>query len=105
MWVESLRIKRTNNSNTAPADYIHTHDSYTLGEFKDDQVQNHKHESLVIAAGYPNGSGNYPRGVDWKDITSKTTTELMNYQNNTSGRHGDVTRGKRKGVNYIIKVL
>lgn len=77
------------------------HDVYTLGQFKDDQSQNHSHianfrtsrdtDEARISVGcrlnaYPEAYGsatNYIGGPK-------------------SGRFGDVTRGKRIGMNYII---
>lgn len=70
------------------------HDAFALGEFKDDQLQSHTHSytgaTTVISAGLYAGSNynvNYP---------GRTTGA-------NSGRSGTVTRGKRIGVNYIIK--
>lgn len=75
-------------------DTIATHDVYNVGEFKDDQFQNHNHAGTWShdSAGpctYYSGS---PRGVAGLD------------QRYTTGRNGTVTRGKRKGVNYIIHI-
>ena len=68
------------------------HDEYTLGEFKDDQLQNHAHSyySQGVANGGNSMSADYPY-----------TSSMVSIK---KGRHGDVTRGKRKGVNYIIHV-
>lgn len=80
-------------------DPIANHDVYLIGQFKDDQLQNHTH--TVETRAFDNyfnqpmsGGGN----VDGNRGDTNTT-------NPTSGRHGTVTRGKRKGVEYIIKVL
>ena len=68
-----------------------------VGEFKDDQFQDHSHK-------YLQGNGrNINKSTEqwycWSgDDTNKRTTD-------TNGRNGSVTRGKRKGVKYIIKVL
>ena len=76
------------------------HDVYTVGEFKDDCLQTHKH-------GYSRMQGGSPRFVN---ITS--VTDYFFYQGtqdystgDNTGRSGDVTRGKRTGVKYIMKVL
>lgn len=74
-------------------DSIATHDVYTVGEFKDDRVQTHTH-------GFT-GS--------WASLSSGGTGAIiqqgsMSTYGNT-GRSGNTTRGKRKGVKYIIKVL
>lgn len=73
-------------------DTIADHDVYTVGEFKDDQLQDHTHTyfpaiqetSSWIALG--NGRSGY----------TGTTSKPV------SGRHGTTTHGKQKGVNYII---
>ena len=78
-----------------------THDSYTLGEFKDDQLQKHSHTYPVSYPGTLGSNGNIPysnsSSADRHDVTSWLS----------GGRIGtpDVTRGKRKGVIYLIKVL
>lgn len=80
------------------SDTIASHDTYTVGQFKDDQLQTHQHtvsvpnvgtQSSVVVAG---GSGYY--------IGKITATS-----NDNSGRAGTTTHGKQKGVKYIIKVL
>ena len=75
------------------------HDTYKLGEFKDDQLQKHRHH-FEIECDHSDGNerGVYRRGV------SNYSSDGHNTDYN-SGRSGDVTRGKRKGVNYLIKVL
>lgn len=80
------------------------HDEYTLGEFKDDQLQTHSH----YLQGGTGGTGN-------QEILSPSTIAI-NAQiafaiNNAVAptvvgagvRVGSVTRGKSVGVNYIIK--
>lgn len=79
------------------------HDVYTLGEFKDDRVQNHEHTVVET-----NGS-NYPEPtVSSISGSSKWVVVMGNIKgfkasDIVNGRHGSTTRGKRKGVNYIIK--
>ena len=67
-----------------------------VGQFKDDCLQDHRHEAY-FQGGYDklqsNSGGDYVMHPD----TANT--------NAPSGRIGNVTRGKRKGVKYIIKVL
>ena len=71
---------------------IAVHDTYTLGEFKDDQLQSHTHSGH-----FGTGSGN--RGGSYSDVpVGHTTTTGTN-----SGRTGTTTHGKQLGVNYIIK--
>ena len=73
---------------------VDTHDTYTLGEFKDDQIQQHTHN--YNAPAYPSGVYTQSGGTGPSGILASTS------ENNT-GRSGSVTRGKRLGVNYIIK--
>ena len=70
-----------------------------VGEFKDDQLQNHGHGgNVAVIAGpatvFAASTGNWMRGISDSERLVQS-----------SYRRGDVTRGKRKGVKYIIKVL
>lgn len=66
-----------------------------VGEFKDDQLQDHVHSGRNKASAFNQGAS-----------TEATRTIEGNTGNVTSSaRHGDVSRGKRKGVKFIIKVL
>ena len=71
-----------------------SHDVFTLGEFKDDQLQSHTHS---ISVRYSSDAGAYPAGVPAYSVTGNPSTS------SNTGRSGNVTRGKRIGVNYIIK--
>lgn len=73
-------------------DTMEAHDVYGLGEFKDDQLQDHRHYYSV-------SDGAHGVQGDWGDYVSTGTRGEI-----TSGRAGLVTRGKRKGINYIIHV-
>jgi len=70
----------------------------TVGQFKDDQLQDHSHYQTVLTNG--------TQGI--------TDTSMHNFDSNIpnaqsggirTGRYGTTTRGKRKAVKYIIKVL
>lgn len=85
-----------------------------VGQYKDDQLQKHSH--LLTLGNYPHFSIQlYNQGGPsrYRTITSYTTTEgseLIAGSDTYYGQVGrfgttDVTRGKRKGVKYIIKVL
>ena len=99
------------------------HDVFTVGQYKDDQTQSHNHSiahthninhthsyttpAVLQAAGDHLG----PYAIFWGS-GSATTGGPSNMNsggpsNEYSGlpgcRNGTVTRGKRKGVNYIIK--
>ena len=80
--------------NATEGNNLATHDVYTVGEFKDDQVQKHKHSQQFIGVGNVVYSSGSPM---WQNETGETGYN--------TGRSGNVTRGKRKGVKYIIKVL
>ena len=68
------------------------HDAVTLGEFKDDQIQDHYHS-------YGNVGGTYG------PLTYQAGSGVNIYTNNriASGRSGTTTHGKILGMNYIIK--
>lgn len=71
------------------------HDTYALGQFKDDQIQNHTH-TLPQHIGFQVSGTGYAvsdRGVYYSECTSR----------NASGRTGTTTHGKRIGLNKIIK--
>lgn len=83
---------------------IEKHDVYTLGEFKDDQLQSHTH---IYTRSYT-GSNN----MLWHLDTTSTVAAGTGSDNPTNGtgaikeavgRTGTTTHGKQLGVNYIIK--
>lgn len=71
---------------------IATHDRYNLGQFKDDQVQEHTHTFTTVGS----GSGMLASGGSYNLVVTETTSS-------NSGRSGTTTHGKQLGVNYIIK--
>ena len=82
-------------------DTIATHDVYGEGEFKDDQLQSHKH--LVFT--YSNVSGgatgvlaSYTDGKDGSNIRSKYWKD-----DKSSANIGETTHGKQKAVYVYIK--
>lgn len=72
---------------------VQTHDIYTIGQFKDDQFQNHVHS---------NGAYNEPV---YAAAIGFDKARVGDTGNPVSGRHGDTTHGKQIGVNYIIKAV
>ena len=68
-----------------------------VGLFKDDCFQNHNH-SLSVGNG-TNASGQ--QGAVGTNVFNSIYVQLVN----DSFRAKDVTRGKSKGVKYIIKIL
>ena len=84
---------------------VAAHDTYNLGEFKDDQFQGHKHE---IDKPYNNdGAGTYGGEIGNGDRNHSAYIFYADAiaTNNTHGnpRVGSTTHGKQLGVNYIIK--
>lgn len=76
-----------------------THDVYTVGQFKDDCFQNHGHTKYWINDSGVAINNDYPGAFNFQNQSSSVV------HNGASGRAGTVTRGKSKGVKYIIKVL
>lgn len=72
---------------------IAEHDVYTLGLFKDDQLQSHIH-------GYRMPSGHQILDGGTNEAVYQTLDGNTGYN---SGRRGTTTHGKQFGVNYIIK--
>lgn len=72
------------------------HDSYAIGEFKDDQLQGHNHGLNLVS-----GNAGDTRGVRWDDNLSANYDYTIVKSN--TGRSGTTTHGKQLGVNYIIK--
>ncbi len=72
----------------------HAHDVYTLGEFKDDQIQVHTHQYKI---------NYYGSGSSISSNCSAQTNPDYDATTVISGRTGDTTHGKQLGVNYIIK--
>lgn len=80
-----------------------THDTYTLGQFRDDQFQGHEHSYYVtdyerrtndnVGSFAPVGHGN------------GTTENIVTKSGYGNARYGSVTRGKRLGVYYIIRAF
>lgn len=79
---------------------IKEHDVYNIGEFKDDQMQGHRHN--VNAFLYKQGT-NGPAG-DYFDYGLIETSAPVNDGANGTPRTGSTTHGKQIGINYIIKV-
>ena len=75
-------------------DTIATHDVYGEGEFKDDQLQSHKHNTGFNPNGY-------------SQFTSQNNYMTVGYGRNdtetNTGRTGDTTHGKQKAVYVYIK--
>lgn len=72
---------------------VEDHDIYTVGQFKDDQLQDHRHGSTPFV--------NVANGTYSTAFTNDAPEG--NGQAVVIGRHGTTTHGKQLGVNYIIK--
>ena len=91
-------------------DTITTHDVYGEGEFKDDQIQEHRHLVKDTAFGSPlaygmddgNGAGVVDRTVTGKLRNRAWEASGMGY-NDTVSRYGETTHGKQKAVYVYIK--
>lgn len=77
---------------------IAAHDEYTLGQFKDDQLQGHEHKENLHG-----GSGSYVGGTVNSSSTSYNTLGIVADATHGTPRVGTTTHGKQVGVNYIIK--
>jgi hypothetical protein len=94
-------------------DTIATHDVFTEGQFKDDQLQDHGHS--ITDPGHTHsylhpvpslpvlepGRNTYYQ-VD-ADVSTGSSTTGITVNSPNSGSHGTVTRGKRKAVYFYIK--
>lgn len=79
---------------------IKAHDVYELGQFKDDQMQGHRHN--VNAFLYKQGTKG-PAG-DYFDYGLIESSDPVNDGTNGTPRTDTTTHGKQIGINYIIKV-
>ena len=81
---------------------IGNHDAYTLGQFRDDCLQYHTHQSLLgrIHAGRRIGELS-----TLDEFTTWDWSQTTNSGNTSSARFSSVTHGKQIGVNYLIKAL
>jgi microcystin-dependent protein len=84
-------------------DSIQHHDEYTIGQFKDDQILNHWH--FARSQGSSGDNVSVPNYTTTKKSQTMFTDDTVARTVGPSYRYGDVNRGKRKGVKYIIKVL
>lgn len=77
-------------------DTIAKHDVYTLGQFKDDQLQDHTHSTHISSP-----TGSY---VIMDSFGSTNNKQYIAYTDGIdTGRKGTTTHGKQKGVAFYIK--
>ena len=83
-------------------DTIKVHDVYGEGEFKDDQLQQHRHD--VAGVGYGASSGkNWVYSTRPPESGSYASDSTVNTGSPTNARTGDTTHGKQKAVYVYIK--
>lgn len=81
---------------------ITNHDTYKVGEFKDDQIQNHTHKYDKFNHHYRD-DGWYPDKANVIIASDKETTATIDAYSNNKVRTGSTTHGKQFGVNFYIK--
>ena len=77
------------------------HDVYTIGQFKDDQLQGHSH-SFYNVYWNDNGGDANPTASSQRAVNSET---IISDGTNGTPRYGTTTHGKQIGVLYCIKAL
>lgn len=87
---------------------ITAHDIYTIGEFKDDQLQGHWHKVHWTNGNeshyYANENiGNYGGGDKVEPPERDMATDIVTDRTNGTPRTGTTTHGKQTGAHYIIK--
>ena len=80
---------------------IAAHDVYTLGAFKDDQIQGHSHSMGNVGYFVYASSGGTPTGQ--YEVYGRTSTSDAIVSTHGTPRVGDTTHGKQLGVNVIVK--
>lgn len=83
-------------------DMIATHDVYTEGQFKDDQLQEHNHDLKQGDTTINKGSTTVGNDVSSLVFGNGTVYGYVNISNN-GGRKGTTTHGKQKAVFVYIK--
>jgi microcystin-dependent protein len=85
---------------------IAAHDSYTLGQFNDDQGQLHIHTFTTTGGGTGGPPFTYTQGGENNAGSPSTQNVTAPVTDGTHGtpRTGYTTHGKQLGINYIIKV-
>lgn len=76
---------------------VTTHDTYDVGQFKDDQLQDHAHYGV-----WSRREGTYFEGVSSSEYAMQDNP-LVSHEGVYGARTGSTTHGKQLGVNYIIK--
>lgn len=86
---------------------VATHDTYSVGTFKDDQLQTHNHTvsterfDIAVYTDYLTDGGTSRKITDSTEADSVSNPLIA--KDVTDARTGTTTHGKQLGVNYIIK--
>ena len=100
------------NPNTQAAG-TQAHDEYAIGEFKDDQMQWHRHKLAIRSKAQEGISNAYPySGLGGGNTSMGQTTYTYegsylankSYMDAIDGRSGTTTHGKQIGCNFIVRM-
>ena len=80
---------------------IATHDVYSVGQFRDDQLQDHTHYVNLAASDWGSRSGNTNR-LDSSQYSSISYSNKTPLEGVASARKGSTTHGKQIGVLYYV---
>ena len=80
---------------------IKAHDIYELGQFKDDQIQGHSHDTGFSRSPGPYSKATY--SLQAGNNTQKIAVNATNQSGYGAVRIGTTTHGKQIGIRYIIK--
>jgi microcystin-dependent protein len=81
---------------------VTAHDTYTLGQFKDDQMQGHVHQ-VPSSAGAVTAGSTSVASTSTTAVNVVLTAQILTDGTNGTPRTGTTTHGKQIGLNYIIK--
>lgn len=86
---------------------VTAHDTYTLGQFKDDQMQGHEHTIYGSNGSGASGTSYIRIGEGSQNVSENTNdvsaNSLIKQGSNGTPRVGTTTHGKQAGVMYCIK--
>lgn len=94
---------------------VSTHDTYNLGQFKDDQFKSHNHDASITGGEHSHGVRTVLGGPFGNALGEEafayfplnqyelSSTEGHSHNISINNRGGETTHGKQVGVNYIIK--
>ena len=82
------------------------HDEYTIGQFKDDQIQNITGKLSGVRAGIGgSGTGAFQTSGSAENVSTWSGSwGTLSFDASLVARTGTTTHGKQIGINYIIKI-